>query len=127
MRRVPSGRGFWQGVTGGLEEGEDLEEAAMRELTEETGFVPSMLKRIDYSYSLPIRDDEWPDADRWRELGFQEIVEYVFVAVIEEQLEPTISCEHDRWQWCSLDQALELLTWPGDIEALKRCDHFLRG
>jgi 8-oxo-dGTP pyrophosphatase MutT (NUDIX family) len=124
LRRVPiPGLGvFWQGVTGGLEEGEDLGEAGMRELVEETGFIPSVLKRIDYSYSVPMRDE-------WREkypAGVEEIVEYVFIAVIEEQLEPMISCEHDRWMWCSLDQALELLTWPGNIGALKRCDHFLQ-
>ena len=113
---------FWQGVTGGVEEGEELEEAATRELAEETGFVPSTLKQIDYSYSFPMRDE-------WRNVyapGVEEIVEYVFIAFVDQHQEPTISSEHDRWQWCGLDQALELLTYPGNIEALKRCNAFVR-
>jgi len=126
LRRVPVPSlglgGFWQGVTGGVEEGEDLVEAAMRELAEETGFVPSALEQIDYSYSFPMQDE-------WREIygvGVEKITEYVFVAFVDGQQEPTISREHDRWQWCSLNQAMELLTYPGNIEALKRSDSFLK-
>jgi 8-oxo-dGTP pyrophosphatase MutT (NUDIX family) len=36
-----------------LEPGEDLKEAARRELLEETGFVPDELVKVDYSYSFP--------------------------------------------------------------------------
>jgi len=39
--------GFWQGATGGFEEGEDLTQAAKREFAEETGFVSSSLKKLD--------------------------------------------------------------------------------
>jgi dATP pyrophosphohydrolase len=49
---------FWQGVTGGLEEGENIKQAALREFGEERGFIPSVLEAIDYSYSFPVRD-EW--------------------------------------------------------------------
>lgn len=122
LRRVPGRGGFWQGVTGGVEEGESLAVGAMRELAEETGFVPSALEQADYSYSLPMQDE-------WRDMyaaGVEEIVEYVFVAFIGGQQEPAMSFEHDEWQWCSFDQALEILIWPGNIEALKHCDRFIR-
>jgi len=126
LRRVPRpdlGLGdFWQGVTGGVEEGEDIVEAAMRELTEETRLVPSALEQVDYSYSFPMED-------KWRHMyaaGVEEITEYVFVAFIDGQQEPSISGEHDKWRWCSLEQALGLLTYPGNIEALKHCDSFVK-
>ena len=121
LRRVPSRGSFWQGITGGVEEGEDLAGAAMRELAEEAGLVPSALEQIDYCYTLSMQDE-------WRELyaaGVEEIVEYVFLALVDTHQEPTLSWEHDAWQWCSLDEALELLTYPGNIEALKSCDRFV--
>lgn len=108
---------FWQGVTGGLEEGEDLTQAARRELAEETDFVPSSLEKIEYTYTFPIHD-------KWKEMypsGVNEIVGHVFIAFIYGSTEPTLSHEHDTWEWCSADQALKKLKYPGNIEALKRC------
>jgi 8-oxo-dGTP pyrophosphatase MutT (NUDIX family) len=122
LRRTASRGGFWQGVTGGVEEGEGLVEAARRELLEETNLVPLALEQIDYSYSFPLEDV-------WRDLyaaGVEEIVEYVFIALVDGQQEPTITWEHDKSQWCRYDQALGLLTWPGNIEALKRCECFVK-
>ena len=122
LRRVPKLGGHWQGVTGGIEKGEELADAAIRELAEETGFVPSALAQIDYSYSFPLQDE-------YRYLyaaGIEEIVEYVFVAVVDSQQNPIISWEHDKCQWCSLSQALELLTYPENIEALKRCALYVK-
>jgi 8-oxo-dGTP pyrophosphatase MutT (NUDIX family) len=94
----------------------------MRELSEETGFVTSTLEQIVYSYSLPMQDE-------WRDMyaaGVEKIVEYVFVAFVDGQKEPTISWKHYKWQWCSYNRALGLLAWPNNIEALKLCDSFVR-
>ena len=122
LHRLVNRGDFWQGVTGGVEEGEEIHEAAGRELTEETGLVATELQKIDYTYSFPV-------ADNWRHLyaeGVTEIVEYVFVAYVDGQQKPTIdNREHDKWQWYGFDQALHLLIWPGNIEALKQCNHSL--
>jgi dATP pyrophosphohydrolase len=123
LHRIASRGDFWQGVTGGVEEGEELLEAAKREMVEETGLIPSAMAKVDYAYSFQV-------ADGWRHLyaeGVTEITEYVFIAHVDGRQRPRIdSREHDKWQWCDLNRALELLTWPGNIEALKRCHDFMR-
>jgi len=123
LRRTSEREGFWQGVTGAVEPGESFDEAARRELFEETGFVPEELVQIDYSYMFPV-------ADRWRNQygpDATEITEHVFLAILDSGAEPKIDPrEHDRWEWCSFEEALGKLSWPGNIEALKRCEEVAR-
>ena len=120
MRRVPRRGGFWQGVSGGAEDAEGLVEAARREVFEETGFVLKTIEAIGYSYTFPM-EAEWkhlyaPDVSR--------IEEHVFVALIDGR-EPRLSDEHDKWRWVRLETALELLKWPENKEALRRCYDFV--
>ena len=94
-------------MAGGVEDGEEIAEAARRELIEETRLVPLALERIDYSFPFPVDDEK--------------ITEYLFVAHVAGQQEPELSSEHDKYRWCRFDEALGLLHWPEDVEALKRC------
>ena len=122
LRRIPSRGGFWQGVTGGVEAGEDFETAARRELLEETGFVPVVLESIGHSYSFAIeRGESHPHS------GASEFEEHVFVARVLGGKEPLIDTdEHNGYRWCIFDEANELLKWPENKDALTRVEEHLR-
>ena len=56
-----------------------------------------------------------------------EITEHVFLAFLDLRGEPKIDPrEHNGWAWCSFEEALEKLRWPGNIEALKCCEEGVR-
>ena len=120
LHRVASRGSFWQGVTGAPEEGETLLQAAIREVLEETGFTRSKICPINFTYSFPV-------ADEWREsyaANIDDIVEHVFVAEVDGS-DPTISGEHDAWQWRAPDEASQMLKWQTNIDTLWKCEAFL--
>jgi 8-oxo-dGTP pyrophosphatase MutT (NUDIX family) len=117
LRRIPSEGGFWQGVTGTVRAEEALDEAAIRQFTEETALAPIRLLPVNYSHSfLP----------RTRSAGgppIRHITEHVFLAQLSAKVDPTTDAtEHDAWDWFRYSEALLWLRWPGNIEALKRCE-----
>lgn len=113
---------FWQGITGGLEENESPEDAALREFMEETGIISSEFEPIGFTCRIPMQK-------RWRHLyseGVQEIIEHVFVAYLRRNQEPVLSSEYDKSRWCTKTEALELLYYDGNKEALKRSANYLK-
>ena len=120
LHRSERAGAFWQGVTGAPEEGETLLQGAAREVLEETGFSPADIRPLDFSYSFPV-------IEHWRESygpGPDEIVEHVFVAEVDGSA-PTLSWEHDAWEWRPPEEAVGMLKWPNNIEAIGRCEDFL--
>ena len=123
LKRVKNRGGFWQGVTGAPEIEETLSEAAIRELYEETGYSPLNLIKTDISYIIPMED-------RWKDIypdGTKEIPEYLFIAKIDEPSAPKIDpIEHTNWQWCSYEEAMNLLSLEDNKRALEYVKKFLR-
>jgi dATP pyrophosphohydrolase len=103
VHRVPRGGGYWHTVAGGVEDGEEWQAAALRELREETGLALAAL--------LPIGGFEYVREDWEPEPGLRVEVR-AFLAEAEPGWEPRLDREHDEYRWCSREQAAELLYWP---------------
>jgi 8-oxo-dGTP pyrophosphatase MutT (NUDIX family) len=121
LKRTEQWGGFWQGVSGAPEWGETDDEGAIREVHEETGFcVEGSLRRIDFRYDL-LRESDL-DGDRWEQLygpDVQAIPEEVYVANVPDSGDPVLTpYEHDAFMWCSVEDAMQLLTWENNRRAL---------
>ena len=128
LKRTEQWGGFWQGVSGAPEWEESDVEGAVREVLEETGFsVAGDIEAIDFRYEL-LRESDL-DRDRWELLygpGVESIPEEVYVAEVSLGAEPRIApYEHDSFRWCSFDQALELLEWENNRNALVAARAFI--
>jgi dihydroneopterin triphosphate diphosphatase len=97
LKRVPERGGFWQPVTGGVDEGEDLAEAAKRELLEETQ-IREIIRLIEDVHYF-----------EFESIGFGQLKEYVFGVEVAANTEAIISDEHSEMKWCGLEESLETL------------------
>ena len=97
----------WQFVTGEIEGNEQGEQAALRELQEETGFAPKAFWVVPYVNSFYDPKNDFINMSP------------VFAIQVGSGSEPKLSPEHDEYQWCSFDDALRTLTWNGQREALR--------
>jgi dihydroneopterin triphosphate diphosphatase len=123
LRRTAKYGGFWQGVTGALEEGETLEEGAARELWEETGYERPLLQAVDLTYRFAV-EDEWRHAYH---IDVTEIQEHVFLVEIPAGLDPVLSFEHEAFEWVQKERALTMLKWPNNLAALEACHRAIHG
>ena len=118
VKRTPEREGFWQPVTGGLEEGETRVEALRREVLEETG-IKNFVRIIEdvhcFQYSSPHIVK-----------GFDFIKEYVFgVEITSTEKVILDEREHSEFRWCSFQEALDLLKWKENKEALTKLNKIL--
>jgi 8-oxo-dGTP pyrophosphatase MutT (NUDIX family) len=107
LKRLPERNGFWQPVTGGMEEGETREKALRREVIEETG-VKNVVALIEDVYSF-----EFSDPNPNQEYAYGVEVSPSEDIVLDRK-------EHSEYRWCSFQEALQLLHWKENKEALRK-------
>ena len=97
---------LWQGVAGKIEKGEKSWETAKRELLEETGLIPKKMFIADHvSKFYEAKDDR---------------INLVPVLGIEVNTkEVVLSDEHCDYKWVMIEEALDLLVWTGQKQAIK--------
>ena len=112
LKRLPDRNGFWQPVTGGLEEGENRTEALRREIEEETG-IKNLIRVIEGLYYFEFSD---PNLNQ----------EYVYGVEVSSTEEVVLDGkEHSEYRWCGIKDALQLLSWKENKEALEKLNTIL--
>ena len=118
LKRISDIGGFWQPVTGGVEEGERRIQALEREVLEETGIKNFARIIEDVGYY------EFLDFFK-REARSRLIKEYAFGVEISSNEKIVIGWEHSEYRWCNSEEALKLLKWKENKEALKKLNEIL--
>lgn len=107
LKRLPERNGFWQPVTGGMEEGETRVEALLREVMEETG-IKNTVGVIEGLYYFEFSD---PNPNQ----------EYVYGVEVSPSEEIVLDRkEHSEYRWCNFQEALQLLRWKENKDALRK-------
>ena len=112
LKRISERGSFWQPVSGGLES-ESLLEGALRELEEETAITRSSILTIHEDFhTFVMRSDTG------------ETTEHVFAFEVDPDvkvsIERNIYPEHDEFRWVSFEEALILLKWENNKDALRK-------
>ena len=104
----------WETVHGRVEPGERPEEAAVREVREETGLA------IDRLYNVTVQPFYLHTT------GTVQLA-VVFAAFVREPAEVTLGPEHQSHEWLSVAAAAERFVWPREREALQHIQILLAG
>jgi ADP-ribose pyrophosphatase YjhB (NUDIX family) len=104
LLRAPERGGYWHVPAGGVEAGESSEQAAARELAEETR-LEAPLTRLDVELAY--------------EAVHGRIRVDAYSARAPDGWEPVLDEEHVARRWLTLEDALELLAYPEPREAVR--------
>lgn len=105
--------GWWEFPSGGVRVHENIKEAMLRELKEETG-ITNHLRIIEnfFHYSW-----EWEN---------QTHLTFVFAVKVSYNIDIKLAHkEHEDYKWCLYEEALELLTYDKPKESLKTLHQYL--
>lgn len=109
--------GHWDYAKGHLDEGEDIQQAAVRELVEETGISDVILKQ---GLILPMYYE-------YKGAGFlhKKKVDYLIGQTHCEEGSVVISHEHQGFGWYKYEEAMKQLTFDNARDVLLAAESFL--
>jgi dihydroneopterin triphosphate diphosphatase len=112
FKRLKKRGGFWQPITGGVEEGETILYAARREVMEESGYLKvKNMYDLNYSFKFNIKE--------------KVITEHVFAFQVYDQNAVFSQDEHSEIKWVTYYEALNMLKWDTNKESFKKINDFL--
>ncbi|MFA5368757.1 MAG: NUDIX pyrophosphatase [Candidatus Paceibacterota bacterium] len=113
LKRNPQKGGFWQPITGGVEENETFEETAIREVGEEIG-VTHDIELIDIGYSFEFIDHN------------KNHIEKVFGLEISPETDIVLSEEHTEFKWVNGQVAIDqFLKYPKNKEGFAKVMEYI--
>lgn len=97
LKRTKKDGGFWQPMTGTVNDGETIKDCLIREMEEETNIREYLriIKNVDFF--------------EWKNSKNKTMIEYVFGIEIKNNLKVKISDEHDAFEWHTFKSAFEKL------------------
>ncbi len=106
--------GSWEAIHGHIADGERPEDAAVREVKEETGLDVERLYNVTVTAFYLHREQTVQLA-------------IAFAAVVRAAAPIALGLEHVQFEWLTFSEAAERLTWPREREALGHIGVLLRG
>lgn len=123
LKRIRGHGGFWQSVTGSLEEGETHAEAAVREVREETGIQCEEEELIDLNLA-----NTFEIAPMWRSRYAPGVIhnEEVCFALKVDKCEIRVdSLEHEEYVWVKYEKAMAMLYWNSSKRAFAEAEKLI--
>lgn len=123
LRRIAGHGGFWQSVTGSLEEGETHRQAAVREVREETGIHCSEEELIDLELV-----NIFEIAPMWRARyapGITHNEEVCFALKVDMCEVRVDALEHEEYVWADYEKASGMLYWNSSKRAFAEVEKLI--
>jgi dihydroneopterin triphosphate diphosphatase len=116
-RRPP---GFWQSVTGSLEWGEMADDAARREVIEETGITQGFLRNLQWTQVYEIL----PAFGKTYAPGITTNLEHAFALKLLARVPVTLSVtEHVQYRWASAAEAVDTVSSSTNRAVIQQLRH----
>ena len=116
-RRPP---GFWQSVTGSLEWDETADQAARREVIEETGITQGFLRNLQWTQVYEIL----PSFGKKYAPGITSNLEHAFALKLLQRVPVTLSPkEHVQYRWASAGEAVQTVSSSTNRAVIQQLRH----